>query len=137
MGQSYTEFESGSLIFLFFHRMDSVAHKKNLILRSYQSANIIELLPYHHCDSRSQTKAEVLKCLINLQIQHVDARFAVFLTGKFTTEFCLNFSALEVSFRVVTEFLKPHSWQPETNLTGCVLTNAHKTGGDWPAICSY
>ncbi|XP_063116250.1 protein TASOR 2 isoform X3 [Cavia porcellus] len=64
-------------------RMDSVAHKKNLILRSYQSANIIELLPYHHCDSRSQTKAEVLKCLINLQIQHVDARFAVFLTDNY------------------------------------------------------
>ncbi|XP_004854576.1 protein FAM208B isoform X1 [Heterocephalus glaber] len=63
-------------------RMDSVAHKKNLILRSYQSANIIELLPYHQCDSQSQTKAEILKCLINLQIQHVDARFAVFLTDK-------------------------------------------------------
>ncbi|XP_005383904.1 PREDICTED: protein FAM208B isoform X3 [Chinchilla lanigera] len=66
-------------------RMDSVAHKKNLILRSYQSANIIELLPYHHCDSRLQTKAEILKCLINLQIQHVDARFAVFLTDKRTS----------------------------------------------------
>ncbi|XP_012371064.2 protein FAM208B isoform X1 [Octodon degus] len=63
-------------------RMDSVAHKKNLILRSYQSANIIELLPYHHCDSQSQTKADSLKCLINLQIQHVDARFAIFLTDK-------------------------------------------------------
>ncbi|KAM6177367.1 LOW QUALITY PROTEIN: protein TASOR 2 [Erethizon dorsatum] len=63
-------------------RMDSVAHKKNLILRSYQSANIIELLHYHHCDSQSQTKAEILKCLINLQSQHADARFAVFLTDK-------------------------------------------------------
>ncbi|KAM4812307.1 protein TASOR 2 isoform X2 [Urocitellus parryii] len=63
-------------------RMDSIAHKKNLILKSYQSANIIELLHYHHCDSRSPTKAEILKCLINLQIQHVEARFAVFLTDK-------------------------------------------------------
>lgn len=63
-------------------RMDSIAHKKNLILKSYQSANIIELLHYHHCDSRSPTKGEILKCLINLQIQHVEARFAVFLTDK-------------------------------------------------------
>ncbi|XP_059953550.1 protein TASOR 2 isoform X4 [Mesoplodon densirostris] len=63
-------------------RVDSIAHKKNLILKSYQSANIIELLHYHQCDSRSATKAEHLKCLLNLQIQHVHARFAVFLTEK-------------------------------------------------------
>nr|XP_012596680.1 protein FAM208B isoform X3 [Microcebus murinus] len=63
-------------------RVDSTAHKKNIILKSYQSANIIELLHYHQCDSRSSTKADILKCLINLQIQHIDARFAVFLTDK-------------------------------------------------------
>ncbi|XP_058138440.1 protein TASOR 2 isoform X5 [Dasypus novemcinctus] len=63
-------------------RVDSIAHKKNLILKSYQSANIIELLHYHQCDSRSSTKAEYLKCLLNLQIQHIGARFAVFLTDK-------------------------------------------------------
>lgn len=64
--------------------MDSVAQKKNLILKSYQSANLIELLPYHQCDFRAPTKAEHLKCLLNLQVQHVHARFAVFLTGKLT-----------------------------------------------------
>ncbi|XP_027986701.2 protein TASOR 2 [Eptesicus fuscus] len=63
-------------------RVDSIAHKKNLILKSYQSANIIELLHYHQCDSRSSTKTEHLKCLLNLQIQHIQARFAVFLTEK-------------------------------------------------------
>ncbi|XP_036921798.1 protein TASOR 2 isoform X4 [Sturnira hondurensis] len=63
-------------------RVDSIAYKKNLILKSYQSANIIELLHYHQCDSRSSTKAEHLKCLLNLQIQHIHARFAVFLTEK-------------------------------------------------------
>ncbi|XP_008050535.1 protein FAM208B [Carlito syrichta] len=63
-------------------RVDSTAHKKNMILKSYQGANIIELLHYHQCDSRSSTKTEILKCLINLQIQHIDARFAVFLTDK-------------------------------------------------------
>ncbi|XP_037703832.1 protein TASOR 2 isoform X1 [Choloepus didactylus] len=63
-------------------RVDSIAHKKNLILKSSQSANIIELLHYHQCDSRSSRKAEYLKCLVNLQTQHIDARFAVFLTEK-------------------------------------------------------
>ncbi|XP_057589751.1 protein TASOR 2 isoform X1 [Hippopotamus amphibius kiboko] len=63
-------------------RVDSIAHKKNLMLKLYQSANIIDLLPYHHCDSRPATKAEPLKCLLNLQIQHIHARFAVFLTEK-------------------------------------------------------
>nr|XP_044618243.1 protein TASOR 2 isoform X5 [Equus asinus] len=63
-------------------RVDSVAHKKNLILKSYQSVNIVELLHYHQCDSRSSTKAEHLKCLLNLQIQRIHARFAVFLTEK-------------------------------------------------------
>uniref|UniRef100_A0A2I3N5U7 Transcription activation suppressor family member 2 n=1 Tax=Papio anubis TaxID=9555 RepID=A0A2I3N5U7_PAPAN len=63
-------------------RVDSTAHKKNMMLKSFQSANIIELLHYHQCDSRSSTKAEILKCLLNLQIQHIEARFAVFLTDK-------------------------------------------------------
>jgi len=63
-------------------RVDSVAHKKNLILKSYQSADLIDLLPYHQCDSRAPSKAEHLKCLLNLQIQHIHARFAVFLTEK-------------------------------------------------------
>ncbi|XP_040823872.1 protein TASOR 2 isoform X4 [Ochotona curzoniae] len=63
-------------------RMDSVAHKKNLILKSCQNANIIELLHYHPCDSPSSTKTEILKCLLRLQIQHITARFAVFLTDR-------------------------------------------------------
>ncbi|KAM6216218.1 protein TASOR 2 [Rhynchocyon petersi] len=63
-------------------RVDSVAHKKNLIVKSYQSANIIEMLHYHQCDSHSSRIAENLKCLLNLQVQHIDARFAVFLTDK-------------------------------------------------------
>ncbi|XP_045668908.1 protein TASOR 2 isoform X4 [Ursus americanus] len=65
-------------------RVESVAHKKNLLLKSCQGANLLELLPYHQCDTRAPTKAERLKCLLNLQIQHVHARFAVFLTEKLT-----------------------------------------------------
>ncbi|XP_076795524.1 protein TASOR 2 isoform X3 [Arvicanthis niloticus] len=67
-------------------RVDSIARKKNLILKSYQSVSIIDLLHYHNCDSPSSTKAEILKCLLNLQIQHISARFAVFLTGDFGVE---------------------------------------------------
>ncbi|XP_072510323.1 protein TASOR 2 isoform X3 [Notamacropus eugenii] len=66
-------------------RVDSVAHSKNLILKSYQSANIIEVLHYHQCDSKSSTKSEYLKCLLNLQVLHINARFAVYLTDKLST----------------------------------------------------
>ncbi|XP_059581708.1 protein TASOR 2 isoform X3 [Alligator mississippiensis] len=63
-------------------RMDSNAHKKNLILKSCQGVNIVEVLHYHQCDSKSSTKSEYLKCLLNLQVQHISARFAVYLTDK-------------------------------------------------------
>ncbi|XP_068950374.1 protein TASOR 2 [Petaurus breviceps papuanus] len=66
-------------------RINSVAHSKNLILKSYQSANIIEVLHYHQCDSKSSTKSEYLKCLLNLQVLHINARFAVYLTDKLNT----------------------------------------------------
>ncbi|KAM8982113.1 protein TASOR 2 isoform X1 [Sarcophilus harrisii] len=66
-------------------RVDSVAHSKNSILKSYQSANIIEVLHYHQCDSKSSTKSEYLKCLLNLQVLRINARFAVYLTDKLNT----------------------------------------------------
>ncbi|XP_020829360.1 protein TASOR 2 isoform X1 [Phascolarctos cinereus] len=66
-------------------RVDSIAHSKNLVLKSYQSANIIEVLHYHQCDSKSSTKSEYLKCLLNLQVLHINARFAVYLTDKLNT----------------------------------------------------
>lgn len=86
-------------------RVDSIAHKKNLILKSYQSVNIIELLHYHNCDSPSPTKAEILKCLVNLQIQHTSARFAVFLTDKPTvsTEVFENNGILVTDVNYFTE----------------------------------
>ncbi|XP_051007394.1 protein TASOR 2 [Acomys russatus] len=86
-------------------RVDSIAHKKNLILKSYQSVNIIELLHYHNCDLPSSTKAESLKCLLNLQIQHISARFAVFLTDKptVTTEVFENNGILVTDVNYFTE----------------------------------
>ncbi|XP_066489827.1 protein TASOR 2 isoform X2 [Tiliqua scincoides] len=63
-------------------RVDSAAHAKDMILRSCQGANIMEVLHYHQCDSKSTQRSEYLKCLLNLQVQHIWRRFAVFLTEK-------------------------------------------------------
>ncbi|XP_030433546.1 protein TASOR 2 isoform X2 [Gopherus evgoodei] len=63
-------------------RVDSTAHKKNWILKSCQEANTMEVLHYHQCDSKSCPKSEHLKCLLNLQVQQISARFAVYLTDK-------------------------------------------------------
>ncbi|XP_074937868.1 protein TASOR 2 isoform X2 [Phalacrocorax aristotelis] len=63
-------------------RVDADAHKKHLILKSCQGADLIEVLHYHACDSRSSSKSQYVQCLLNLQVQHVSARFAVYLTEK-------------------------------------------------------
>lgn len=63
-------------------RVDPVACSKDSILRSCQGASFTEVLHYHRCDSRSATRSEYFSCLLNLQVQHVTARLAVFLTGK-------------------------------------------------------
>ncbi|XP_055003017.1 protein TASOR 2 isoform X2 [Sorex araneus] len=63
-------------------RVDSTAHKKNLILKSCQSANLTESLHYHQCDSRQPAKGDYLQCLRSLQVQHICSRFAIFLTEK-------------------------------------------------------
>lgn len=62
--------------------MDTNARKKHLILKSCQGADLIEVLHYHACDSGSSPKSEYVKCLLNLQVQRVGTRFAVYLTGK-------------------------------------------------------
>ncbi|NXJ04321.1 F208B protein, partial [Odontophorus gujanensis] len=61
-------------------RLDANAHRKNLILKSCQ--DLIEVLHYHACDSSSSPEPEHIKCLLNLQVQHVSSRFAVYLTEK-------------------------------------------------------
>lgn len=62
--------------------MDANAHKKHLMVKSYQGADLIEVLPFHACDATSSPKPEHVKCLLNLQVQRISARFAVYLTGK-------------------------------------------------------
>ncbi|XP_062490259.1 protein TASOR 2 isoform X2 [Pezoporus occidentalis] len=61
-------------------RVDPNAHKKHLILRTCQGADLMEVLHYHTCDSVSPPSSEHVKCLLNLQVQHISARFAVYLT---------------------------------------------------------
>ncbi|XP_061202861.1 protein TASOR 2 [Neopsephotus bourkii] len=61
-------------------RVDPNAHKKHLILRTCQGADLLEVLHYHTCDSVSPPSSEHIRCLLNLQVQHISARFAVYLT---------------------------------------------------------
>nr|XP_010303047.1 PREDICTED: protein FAM208B [Balearica regulorum gibbericeps] len=63
-------------------RVDANARKKHLILKSCQGTDLIEVLHYHACDFGSAPKAEYVKCLLNLQVQRVSTRFAVYLTEK-------------------------------------------------------
>ncbi|XP_015285158.1 PREDICTED: protein FAM208B [Gekko japonicus] len=61
-------------------RVDPAACSKDSILRSCQGADFTEVLHYHRCDSRSAPRPEYLNCLLNLQVQNIGARLAVFLT---------------------------------------------------------
>ncbi|KAM6424717.1 protein TASOR 2 [Rhynochetos jubatus] len=63
-------------------RTDANARKKHLILKWCQGADLIEVLCYHACDARASPGSEYVRCLLNLQVQHVSARFAVYLTEK-------------------------------------------------------
>ncbi|XP_038596892.1 protein TASOR 2 isoform X2 [Tachyglossus aculeatus] len=65
-----------------YDRMDSIVRKKNSILKSCLGTNMIEVLHYHQCDAHPASKSEALKCLLGLQVQHIGARFAVYLTEK-------------------------------------------------------
>ncbi|XP_030325373.1 protein TASOR 2 isoform X2 [Calypte anna] len=66
-------------------RVDPNSQKKHLILQSCQGADLLEVLHYHPCDSRSSPESEYIKCLLNLQVQHISSRFAVYLTAKPST----------------------------------------------------
>ncbi|XP_038667768.1 protein TASOR 2-like isoform X2 [Scyliorhinus canicula] len=63
-------------------REDNAAKRKISLLTRKIAANIVEILPFHECDSRSQSKPDHLSCLVKLQGQKISSRFAVFLTGN-------------------------------------------------------
>nr|XP_015207798.1 PREDICTED: protein FAM208B isoform X1 [Lepisosteus oculatus] len=57
-------------------------HTKQHFIDCCQEADIVEVLPYHECDLISQERPDYFSCLLRLQVQHVTARFAVFITDK-------------------------------------------------------
>ncbi|CAI9549393.1 unnamed protein product, partial [Staurois parvus] len=68
------------------NRAESASRIKIPLLQSYQQSNIIEILPYHRCDSRSKDLSSDLECLLSLQSQHIRSRLAVCLTVMPCTE---------------------------------------------------
>ncbi|KAM9311769.1 protein TASOR 2 [Gastrophryne carolinensis] len=64
-------------------RPESISQSRVALLQSYQDLyqNIIEILPYHRCDSRSKEPYHDLECLLSLQSQHIHSRLAVYLTA--------------------------------------------------------
>ncbi|XP_041110641.1 uncharacterized protein LOC121318246 isoform X2 [Polyodon spathula] len=63
-------------------RTVSTGHAKKFFMDCCQEAGIVEVLPYHECDLISQRKPEYLNCMLRLQVQHITARFAIFITGE-------------------------------------------------------
>ncbi|MBN3275991.1 F208B protein, partial [Polyodon spathula] len=63
-------------------RTVSPGHAKKFFMNCCQEAGIMEVLPYHECDLISQGKPEYLNCMLRLQVQHITARFAVFITDE-------------------------------------------------------
>lgn len=98
-------------------RVDYVAKKKELMLKSYQESNIVEILHYHQCDSKSPPKFEDLTCLLNLLVQHISTRFAIFLTEKpnIVKETCTKHGIVVVDVNTFAETVQKmtvpfHSW---------------------------
>lgn len=50
------------------------------VLSAYQKRQIVEFLPYHHCDMMNQHSPD-LNCLIELQGRYTQYRHTLFLTG--------------------------------------------------------
>ena len=52
------------------------------LLSAYQKRQIVEFLPYHHCDMMNHQSPD-LDCLIELQARYTQYRHTIFLTGTF------------------------------------------------------
>ncbi|NWV82883.1 F208B protein, partial [Dasyornis broadbenti] len=56
------------------------AQKKQLLLKWCRGEDLVELLHFHGCDSTAAPESRRIQCLLELQVQHISARFAVYLT---------------------------------------------------------
>uniref|UniRef100_A0A1A8GP93 Family with sequence similarity 208, member B n=1 Tax=Nothobranchius korthausae TaxID=1143690 RepID=A0A1A8GP93_9TELE len=61
-------------------RLSGEANEKKHFLNWGQDAGILEVLPYHECDSLSRDQPDYVACLHRLQIQHISSRYPVFVT---------------------------------------------------------
>lgn len=63
-------------------RLNAEAKKKNDFFTCCQEEGVLEVLPYHECDLKSRDQPNYLTCLVHLQVQHISARYPVFVTGE-------------------------------------------------------
>lgn len=54
------------------------------VLSAYQKRQIVEFLPYHHCDMMNHRSPD-LDCLMELQARYTQYRHTVFLTGAYVS----------------------------------------------------
>lgn len=71
------------------YRMNANALNLLTLLNTYQKKHLVEILSYHDCDSQTRNAPE-LDCLIRLQVQNIQQRHAVFLTGENKVYECLS-----------------------------------------------
>ncbi|XP_048403418.2 protein TASOR isoform X2 [Stegostoma tigrinum] len=85
-------------------RTNTAAFNILSLLNKYQKCNLVEVLSYHDCDSRSRNTIE-LDCLVKLQAQTIQHRHAVFLTEK-NMEPLFNYSEYGVVVASIADLVK-------------------------------
>ncbi|XP_067907804.1 protein TASOR-like isoform X2 [Heterodontus francisci] len=88
-------------------RTNTAAFNILSLVNKYQKCNLVEVLSYHDCDSRSRNTIE-LDCLIKLQAQTIQRRHAVFLTEK-NMEPLSNYSECGVVVASIDDLVKKFS----------------------------
>uniref|UniRef100_UPI00398EB715 protein TASOR-like isoform X2 n=1 Tax=Pristiophorus japonicus TaxID=55135 RepID=UPI00398EB715 len=85
-------------------RTNTAAFNILSLVNKYQKCNLVEVLSYHDCDSRSRNTIE-LDCLVKLQAQTIQHRHVVFLTEK-NMEPLSNYSECGVIVASVDDLVK-------------------------------
>ncbi|XP_078065734.1 protein TASOR-like isoform X2 [Mustelus asterias] len=85
-------------------RTNTAAFNILSLVNKYQKCNLVEVLSYHDCDSRSRNTIE-LDCLVKLQAQTIQHRHVVFLTEK-NMEPLSNYSECGVVVASIDDLVK-------------------------------
>ncbi|XP_072328552.1 protein TASOR isoform X1 [Scyliorhinus torazame] len=85
-------------------RTNTAAFNILSLVNKYQKCNLVEVLSYHDCDSRSRNTIEI-DCLVKLQAQTIQHRHAVFLTEK-NMEPLSNYSECGVVVACIDDLVK-------------------------------